>query len=242
VENAVVAAANVSDGSRTVSRRNAKQTTLQNLSDIGRAAERTAATGWRDLSNAVGTASHRTHDIADGARSRLTEFGRDARLRSKEARKRGQDARKRGLAARDEAYRRGAAARDALSGRRSHTWRWVVTAATAGLAAGAAVAGFGRRLIHYREQAQLEKIEQTVADATADMPAKARVNSDAPSADGYATSNMARSADKATASGKVSAGNKATASGTASAGEKAGAGGKARDGDKSTIVPRAEAD
>ena len=224
-------------------RRNAKQTTRQNLSDMGRAAERTAATGWRDLTDAIDTASHRTHDIADGARSRLTDLGRDARRRSKEARKRGEEARKRGLAARDEAYRRGAAARDALSGKRSHTWRWVITAATAGLAAGAAVAEFGRRLIHYREQSQLEKIEQTVADATTDVPATARLNSDTSSADGYGKSNMARSAaDKATASGKVSAGNKANASGTASAGEKAGSGDKARDGGKSTIVPRAEAD
>jgi hypothetical protein len=40
-------------------------------------------------------------------------------------------------------------------------------AAAAGIGAGAAVAQFGRKLIRSREQAQLEKIEQTVADSTA---------------------------------------------------------------------------
>ncbi|HEY7177523.1 MAG TPA: hypothetical protein VH442_21610, partial [Micromonosporaceae bacterium] len=85
-------------------------------------------------------------------------------------------ARKRGLAARDEAYRRGTAARDALSGRRTHTWRWVAAAAAAGLAAGAAVVEFGRRLIQSREQAQLEKIEQTVADVTSDPAGASSLN------------------------------------------------------------------
>jgi len=207
------------DGSRTVSRRNAKQTTLQNLSDAGRAAERTAVTGWRDLTDAIDTAADRTHDIADGARSRLTDLGHDARRRSKEARKRGRDARRRGLAARHEAYRRGAAARDALSGKRSHTWRWVITAAAAGLAAGAAVAEFGRRLIHSREQAQLEKIEQTVADATTDLPVDTRLNGSAPAASVEAKSAATRSAgDEARSTAdKASEGNASTTAPSADA-------------------------
>jgi hypothetical protein len=71
------------------------------------------------------------------------------------------------LDAKDEAHRRSAAARDALAGKQTHTWRWVIVAAAAGIGAGAAVAQFGRKLIRSREQAQLEKIEQTVADSTA---------------------------------------------------------------------------
>jgi hypothetical protein len=204
VENATTVAAKSRDGSRTVSRRNAKQSTLKNLSDMGHAAQRSAETGWRDLTDAIETAADRTHDIADGARSRLTELGHDARQRSNQARKRGREARTRGLAARDEAYRRGVAAREALAGNRPHTWRWVITAAAAGLAAGAAVAEFGRRLIRYREQAQLEKIEQTVADATTDLPVDARVNGAMPSTSNEATSVAPPAGDKSpSAGGKV---------------------------------------
>jgi hypothetical protein len=185
-----------------VSRRNAKQSTLKNLSEMGHAAQRSAETGWRDLTDAMETAADRTHDIANGARTRLTELGRDARERSDLARKRGRAARTRGLAARDEAYRRGAAAREALAGKRSHTWRWVITAAAAGLAAGAAVAELGRRLIRYREQAQLEKIEQTVADATTDLPVDARVNGAAPNAGDEATSMATSAGDKSSSAGE----------------------------------------
>jgi len=133
---------------------------------LGRAAERAAAAGWHDLTDAVDNAAGRTQHLANGARSRFAVLRGDVRKQSEQARKRGAAARKRGVAARDEAYRRGTAARDALSGRRTHPWRWVAAAAAAGLAAGAAVIEFGRRLIQSREQAQLEKIEQTVADVT----------------------------------------------------------------------------
>jgi hypothetical protein len=162
-----------------VSRRNAKQSTLHNLTDMGRAAERTAAAGWHDLAEAFDSAAGRTHAIADGTRDRVGSLGRDVRKRGKDVRKRGESARKRGLAARDEAYRRGTAARDALSGRRTHTWRWVAAAAAAGLAAGATVVEFGRRLIQSREQAQLEKIEQTVADVTSDPAGASSLNGSA---------------------------------------------------------------
>jgi len=135
---------------------------------LGRAAERTAAAGWHELTNAVDNAAGRTQHLAEGTRSRIAMLRGDVRKQSEQARKQGASMRKRGLAARDEAYRRGTAARDALSGRRNHPWRWVAAAAAAGLAAGAAVIELGRRLIQSREQAQLEKIEQTVADVAGD--------------------------------------------------------------------------
>jgi len=150
-----------------VSRQKATQTALQNLSDVGRAAERTAVTGWQELAEAFDTAAGRTQDLAGDARSRVVELRKQARKRSNQARKRADETRRRGLEAKDEAYRRSTAARDALAGKQTHTWRWVIVAAAAGLGAGAAVAQFGRKLIRSREQAQLEKIEQTVADSTA---------------------------------------------------------------------------
>jgi hypothetical protein len=155
------------DGSRTVSRQKATQTALQNLTDAGRAAERTAVAGWQELADAFDTAAGRTQDLAGDARTRVSDLRKQAGKRSKQARKRADEARQRSLDAKDEAYRRSTAARDALAGRQSHTWRWVIVAAAAGLGAGAAVAQFGRKLIKSREQAQLEKIEQTVADSTA---------------------------------------------------------------------------
>ena len=150
-----------------MSRQKATQTALQNLTEVGRAAERTAVAGWQELAEAFDTAAGRTQDLAGDARSRVSEMRKQARKRSKQARKRADEARKRGLDAKDEAYRRSTAARDALAGKQTHTWRWVIVAAAAGIGAGAAVAQFGRKLIRSREQAQLEKIEQTVADSTA---------------------------------------------------------------------------
>ena len=150
-----------------MSRQKATQTALQNLTDVGRAAERTAVTGWQELAEAFDTAAGRTQDLAGDARSRVVELRKQARKRSKQARKRADETRRRGLDAKDEAYRRSAAARDALAGKQTHTWRWVIVAAAAGIGAGAAVAQFGRKLVRSREQAQLEKIEQTVADSTA---------------------------------------------------------------------------
>jgi hypothetical protein len=150
-----------------VSRQKATQTALQNLTDVGRAAERTAVAGWQELAEAFDTAAGRTQNLAGDARSRVSELRKQARKRSKQARKRADDTRRRGLDAKDEAHRRSAAARDALAGKQTHTWRWVFVAAAAGIGAGAAVAQFGRKLIRSREQAQLEKIEQTVADSTA---------------------------------------------------------------------------
>jgi hypothetical protein len=153
-----------------VSSQKGRQTALKNLTGAGRAAERTAVAGWHGLADALNSATGRTHHMADGTRARIGELRSQADARGREARKRGSDVRKRGVAAKEEAYRRGTAARDALAGRRSHTWRWVVLAASAGIAAGAAVAQVGRRLVRSREQAQLEKIEQTVAEATAETP------------------------------------------------------------------------
>ncbi|HEU0240650.1 MAG TPA: hypothetical protein VFR11_15430 [Micromonosporaceae bacterium] len=158
-----------------MTRRKSTPTTLRNLTDLGRAAERTATAGWHDLTNAVDDAAGRTQHLAEGTRSRIRVLRGDVRKQSDQARKRGAAVRKRGLAARDEAYRRGTAARDALSGRRTHPWRWAAAAAAAGLAAGAAVIELGRRLIQSREQAQLEKIEQTVADVTGDTANASRM-------------------------------------------------------------------
>ena len=149
-----------------MSRQKATQTTLHNLTDVGRAAERTAVAGWQELAEAFDTAAGRTQDLAGDARSRVSDLRKQARKRSKQARQHADEARKRGLDAKDEAYRRSTAARDALAGRQTHTWRWIIIAAAAGIGAGAAVAQFGRKLIQSREQAQLEKIEQTVADST----------------------------------------------------------------------------
>jgi hypothetical protein len=149
-----------------VSRQKATQTALQNLTDVGRAAERTAVTGWQELAEAFDTAAGRTQDLAGDARSRVSDLRKQARKRSKQARKRADEARQRGLDAKEEARRRSTAARDALAGRQTHTWRWVIIAAAAGIGAGAAVAQFGRKLVQSREQAQLEKIEQTVAEST----------------------------------------------------------------------------
>jgi hypothetical protein len=157
-----------------VSRQKATQTPLKNLTDAGRAAERTAVAGWQELAEAFDTAAGRTQDLAGDARSRFAELrkhaskrSKQARKRSKQARKRADETRRRGLDAKEEAYRRSVAAREALAGKQTHTWRWVIVAAAAGIGAGAAVAQFGRKLIRSREQAQLEKIEQTVADSTA---------------------------------------------------------------------------
>lgn len=150
-----------------MSRQKATQTALQNLTGVGRAAERTAVAGWQELAEAFDTAAGRTQDLAGDARSRVSELRRQARKRGKETRKRADGARRRGLDAKGEAYRRSTAARNALAGKQTHTLRWVFVAAAAGVTAGAAVAQFGRKLIRSREQAQLEKIERTVADSTA---------------------------------------------------------------------------
>jgi len=196
-----------------VSSQKGRQTALKNLTDAGRA----AVNGWHGLADALDSAAGRTHDIAGGTRTRLGELRSQAGARGREARKRGSDARKRGVAAKEEAYRRGTAAREALAGRRSHTWRWVALAASAGLAAGAAVAQFGRRLVRSREQAQLEKIEQTVAEATAETPSGG-------SANGYTANPGAGSGASGAGSGSSASSAKAGDARTSgSAGTNAGA-------------------
>lgn len=185
-----------------MSRQKTTQAALQNLTGVGRAAQRSAVAGWQELAEAFDTAAGRTQDLAGDARSRVVGLRTQAGKRSKQARKRADDARRRGLHAKDEAYRRSAAARAALAGKQAHTWRWVVVAAAAGIGAGAAVAQIGRRLIRSREQAQLEKIEKTVADSTA---ADNGVNVNGhPIATGTAGTGAAPQAESTIATGKTS--------------------------------------
>lgn len=138
-------------------------------------------TALQQLTGALDTAAGRTHDLVGDAKSRARGLGRDARSRAKnlrkDARSRAKDLRKDARGLGKETRRRTSAARDALAGKRTHPWRWIMAAAAAGIGAGAAAVAYVQRLFVAREQARLADVEATVAEhATAAERAGSRMN------------------------------------------------------------------